>query len=74
MSLPEEARRQLRQAFYKSGLTQKTLAARLGVSDSQVSQVLSGKGDICMGTAQRLAKAMCLKFHIALAPDEGWLP
>jgi transcriptional regulator with XRE-family HTH domain len=48
----------LQSLYHASGLTQKQIAAKAGVSESHLSGVLSGRGNVSPGAAHRIVQAM----------------
>lgn len=74
---PVEAEVQLRasaaaalaSALRQRGLTQRQLAARLGVSEARVSQLLSASGNLTVRTLARVAGALGCKVQVCLVDD-----
>lgn len=65
----------LNRAFEASGLQQKELAAKLGVTDGRVSQVLHGDGNLRVSTLARFLRACGYRLHVAALPaDVGVAP
>ncbi len=58
----------LESALYSSGMTQRELAEVLGVTESAVSQVLNGDGNLRLATLARYLRAMGCEAHIDLVP------
>lgn len=65
----------MNRAFRASGLTQKELAAALGVSESRVSQILNGDGNVRSATTARVLRAAGYRPRLDAEPaDEGVAP
>lgn len=56
----------LHEALLKSGLTRRELAARLGIGESRVSQVLNGDGNLRLTTIGRFLAAMNCKVDMVV--------
>lgn len=52
-----------------SGLTQKELAERTGIAQSDISRLESGNANPSIKTLQRLAEGMGMKLKIEFVPD-----
>lgn len=50
-----------------SGMTQKELADKTGIAQSDISKIENGNGNPSIRTLQRLAKGMGKKLHISFA-------
>lgn len=55
----------------KTGLTQKQLADRTGISQSDISKFETGSGNPSLKTLQRLAAGMGAVLHIEFRPVAG---
>lgn len=54
-----------------SGLTQKELAERTGISQGDISKLENGSGNPSIRTLQRLAAGMGMKLQLAFTPIHG---
>lgn len=63
--------RALMDARIKSGLTQKELSERTGISQSDISKFENGNGNPSLRTIQRLADGMGMKLRLEFVPDAG---
>lgn len=65
----------LRRAFEASGMTQKNLAERVGVTEGRVSQVLHSEGNLRVTTIARYLRALGYRFELNAKPaEEGVRP
>lgn len=64
----------LKKAFRLTGLSQKVLADRLGVSEGRVSQVLNADGALRVATAARYLRAMGYTLEIDADPASEDVP
>ncbi|MCL2783406.1 MAG: helix-turn-helix domain-containing protein [Propionibacteriaceae bacterium] len=55
----------LLRVFNQTGITQKELATRVGVSEGRVSQVLSGQENLRISTLARYLHAMGYRLHLS---------
>ena len=55
----------------RTGLTQKQLAERTGISQSDISKFETGGGNPSVKTLQRLAAGMDMVLHIEFRPSAG---
>lgn len=61
---------QLRAVMRRDGVSQRKLAARCGVSQSEISHLLRGvKKNVETATLQRLAEGLGCRLKITLAPN-----
>jgi len=62
----------LNRAVESSGVSQRELAAKLGVTEGRVSQVLCGNGNVQIATAARFLRALGYQSRLIAMPcDEG---
>lgn len=59
----------LASALRRRGLTQRQLAARLGVSEARVSQLLSASGNLTVRTLARVAVVLGCEVQVCLVDD-----
>ncbi|MEV8338516.1 helix-turn-helix transcriptional regulator [Leucobacter sp. NPDC077196] len=64
----------LKKAFRVTGLSQKTLAERLGVTEGRVSQVLNADGALRVATAARYLRAMGYLLELEAEPADDGAP
>ena len=70
--LAAQVMRILEQALDASGLDQKALAERLGVTQGRVSQVLNGDGNLRVAAVARYLRALGYETHLSATPvDPG---
>lgn len=60
----------LKKAFRVTGISQKDLAKRLGVTEGRVSQILNSDGNLRVSTAARYLRAMGYLMQIEAEPAE----
>lgn len=70
--LAAQVMRILEQALDASGLDQKALAEKLGVTQGRVSQVLNGDGNLRVAAVARYLRALGYETHLSATPvDPG---
>jgi transcriptional regulator with XRE-family HTH domain len=72
--LAAQVMRILEQALDASGLDQKTLAEKLGVTQGRVSQVLNGDGNLRVAAVARYLRALGYETHLSATPVDSGNP
>lgn len=72
--LAGQVMRLLEQALDASGLEQKDLAEKLGVTQGRVSQVLNGDGNMRVAAVARYLRALGYQTHLSATPVEPGRP
>ena len=72
--LAAQVMRILEQALDVSGLDQKTLAGKLGVTQGRVSQVLNGDGNLRIAAVARYLRALGYNTHLSATPVDPTKP
>ena len=72
--LAVEAVALMNRAFDRSGLQQRDLASRLGVSESRVSHILNGDGNVRTATLARVFAALGYKVGLDVHPLSSDVP
>ncbi|CAN1559336.1 Cro/C1-type helix-turn-helix domain [Mycobacteriaceae bacterium] len=72
--LAAQVMRILEQALDASGIDQKTLAEKLGVTQGRVSQVLNGDGNLRVAAVARYLRALGYETHLSATPVDTGKP
>jgi transcriptional regulator with XRE-family HTH domain len=72
--LAAQVMRVLEQALDASGIDQKTLAEKLGVTQGRVSQVLNGDGNLRVAAVARYLRALGYETHLSATPVDTGKP
>lgn len=71
MKLSDQIHNEILSALYLSGLSQKQLGKLIGVGEPRISQILSGKRNITLKTADRILEALEAQFKFEISTIKG---
>lgn len=71
MKLADQIHEQLLSALYQSGFSQKQLGKLIGVGEPRISQIMSGRRNITLKTADRILTALEADFKFEISTLKG---